>query len=129
MHRVLALAAFLLAAPVHADAFDHYTNPVLSKLTGGTNVKEVKQLTPVAIVEHDRVLPPIGSAFLVVRTNDNRLAKLLVQSARQKVGADKTLPILSIERFITYKEGEERTIHASGTNVSLYAGFRFSLDL
>src|SRR5262249_50867237 len=33
------------------------------------------------------------------------------------------------ERFVTYKEGEERQVHSSGKNVSLYADFRFSLDL
>ncbi len=30
---------------------------------------------------------------------------------------------------MTYKEGEERAVQASGKNLSLFAGFRFSLDL
>ncbi len=123
------LFGLFASGPVRADAFDHYVNPVLDKLVEGKNVKEIRQLTPNLIVDNDRALPGATSAFVVVRTNGNRYAKLLVQAARQKVGAGKLVPILFIERFVTYKEGEERTIQASGKNQSLYAGFRFSLDL
>src|SRR6476661_1797450 len=80
------------------------------------------------IVDHDRVLPKAGAAFLVVRTNGDRLAKLLVLAAKQKVDADKAVPILLIERFVTYKEGEERQVLADGKNLSLFNGFRLSLD-
>jgi hypothetical protein len=126
----LSLVAVLFASSVtRADAFDFYVNRLLAKLVEGKNVKPIKQLTPGSIVDHDRVLPRITSAFLVVRTNGGRYAKLLVQAAKQKVDADRTVPILYIERFVTYKEGEERTVQVSGKNQSLYAGFRFSLDL
>jgi hypothetical protein len=37
--------------------------------------------------------------------------------------------MLLIDRYVTYREGEERAVAASGTNVSLYPGFRLSLDL
>lgn len=125
------LVLFVLAVPglLHADVFDYYTNPALTRLVAGKNVREIKQLTPTMIVDHDRVLPRLPSAFLVVRTNGNRLARLLVQAAKQKIDAERAVPILSIERFVTYKEGEEQTVLASGANQSLYAGFRFSLDL
>lgn len=126
------LAACTLAAvpsSLRADAFDNYTNPLLLKVPTAAGVKEVKQLTPVLIADNDRVLPGVPAAFVVVRTNDNRFAKLIVQSARQKVDADKSLPILMIERFATYKEGEERTVQASGHNVYLFPGFRFHLDI
>jgi len=130
--RVLLLAVAVLVVagsrPVRADVFDHYVNPTLSKLIESKDAREIKQLTPGMIVDHDRALPKISSAFLVVRTNGNRLAKLLVQAGKQRVG-DKALHILLIERFVTYKEGEERTVLASGQNQSLYAGFRFSFDL
>jgi hypothetical protein len=133
-----ALALLVTLSPCHlvtlsskarADVFDLYTNPALAKAAGGKDAKEVKQLTPADVVDHDRVLPRIPSAFLVVRTNGGRYAKLLVQAGKQKVGAQKAVHILSIERFVTYKEGEERTVLASGKGQSLYAGFRFSLDL
>src|SRR5262245_1431183 len=128
MPRFAVAALLLLAACARADVFDFYLNPTLAKLLDGKDVKEVKQLTPSDIVDHDRVLPRIPSAFLIVRTNGGRYAKLLVQAGKQKVGDD-AIPILSIERFVTYKEGEEQTVLTSGKSQSLYAGFHFSLDL
>ena len=127
----LALLCCLVAArPARADAFDHYLNPVLAKALENEHVKEVKELTPEQIGDNDRVLQNIPAAFIIVRTNENRLAKLLVQSARQKiVGTDRTIPTLLIERYVTYKEGDEQTILASGKNLALFPGFRLSLDL
>jgi hypothetical protein len=127
---VLAVLVVLaVAESARADAFDHYINPILDKMLEGKNVKEIKQLTPNTIIDHDRVLPGIPSAFLIVRTNGNRLAKLLVQAAKQRIDNDKAVPILLVERFVTYKDGEEQTRHAEGKNLSLFAGFRFGLDL
>jgi hypothetical protein len=129
MHRYLALAAILLAPQLlHADDFDHYTNEILAKVPKADGTLQVKQLTPEMLVEHDRVLPNLRGALLVVKTNDNRWAKLLVQTAAQKAG-DKTMPILLINRFVTFKEGEERTVVAAGKNVRLFQDFQFSLDL
>ena len=125
------LAALILlaaAAPAH-DVFDFYLNPTLDKMVEGKNVKEIKQLTPNLIIDHDRVLPGIPAAFLIVRTNGNRFAKLLVQAAKQRVDADKAVPILLVVRFITFKDGEEQTRLAAGKNLSLFTGFRLSLDL
>ena len=87
---------------------------------------------PSPIAHHTALSAVEGNAethILVVRTNNGRFAKLLVQAGKQRVAAEKAVPILSIERFITFKEGEERTIQASGQNQSLFAGFRYSLDL
>ncbi len=36
---------------------------------------------------------------------------------------------MSIERFVTFKEGQDRAIQAASQNVSLYPGFRFHCDL
>jgi hypothetical protein len=129
----LTLLAFLLALaaarPARGDAFDYYHNRTLQKMTQGKDVKEIKKLDPSTIVDHDRVLPGVPSAFLIVQTNGGRMAKLLVQAAKQKVDAENAVPILWIERFVTYKEGEEQTRHAEGKNLSLFAGFRLGLDL
>src|SRR5262249_49736676 len=100
-HSLLAIA--LLAVPARADdTFDHYLNRTLNKAVGSEFVKEVKQLTPSQIGDHDGVLPNVSGAILLVKTNENRNAKLLVQAARQKiVGTDKTLSMLLIDRFVT----------------------------
>jgi hypothetical protein len=131
MHRIFLLASLLaLLAPriAHADAFDLYTNDLLAKIPKADGVLHVKELTQELLVEHGRVLPGTRAAFVVVKTNEGRYAKLLVQASGQKVG-DKTLPILSIERFITFKDGEERTIIAEGKSLRLFQDFQLSLDL
>src|SRR5262249_19330634 len=80
-------------------------------------------------VEYDGVMKGLPSAFRVVRTNGIRYAKLLVQAGRQKVDAERSIPVLLVNRFVTYKEGEECAVLADGKGVSLYKGFRLSLDL
>lgn len=120
---------FLAAAAALGDDFDRYTNPVLTRAPVAKGVKEIKQLTRDLITDYDRVLPKTGSALVIVRTNGGRFSKLLVQSLRQKVDAEKTIPILYVDRFVTYKEGEERTVAASGRRLALFPGFRLSLDL
>jgi hypothetical protein len=132
MRRFLPLAALLLlAAPAvaRADAFDHYINDVLVKVPDAPGVKAIKQLTPALLADHGEVLPGIQGAFLVVKTNENRFSKLLVQAARQKLKDNASVPILLIERFVTYREGEERTVQVAGKNVRLFDGFQFNLDL
>src|SRR5262245_9950193 len=131
MRFALCLVGLLLLLPdsMRADSFDHYTNPLLAKLPKHAGTQQVKQGTAQQIVEHSRVLPGVSGCFVVVRTNDNRLSKLLVQAARQKVDDKTSVPILLVERFVTYREGEERTVHAHGQNVRLFQGMRLNLDM
>jgi hypothetical protein len=126
-----ALLLVLLAAPpVRADdLFDYYTNPVLSKALTAEGVKELKALTDEQIGDNDRVLKNLSGALVIVKTNDSRLAKLLVLSARRKISSTKSLPIVLVERYVTYREGEERAVHAEGKGLSLFHGFRLSLDI
>jgi hypothetical protein len=127
---LLAALTLLARAPaVGADAFDPYVNTVLNKAPGAAGVKELRQLTPGVIAEHARVLPNLTAAFLLVRTNEGRNCKLLVQAARQKTGENASVPILLIERYVTYKEGEERAVQVEGKNVRLFGGFQLNLDI
>lgn len=126
---LLPFAFFLGTAAVRADAFDYYTNPLLTKAAESKKVKELKRLTPEQMADHDRVLPDVNAAFLIVQTNEGRYSKVLVQPARRKLNADKAVPILMIDRIVTYREGEERTVQASGQNLNLFGGFRLNLDI
>ena len=127
---MVILACLGLTVPVRAaDVFDHYVNPVLARVVEAKEIKEIKELTPALILANDRVLPRTTAAFVVVKTNSGRYAKLLVQVARQKIDAERNTPILLIDRYVTYKEGEERAVQAEGKNLSLFSGFRLSLDL
>jgi hypothetical protein len=132
MQRCFLLATVLIisldAAPVRADAFDRYTNPVLFKTPTADGVKEVKQLTVGLLADNDGVIPGLTGALVVLRTNEGRFSKLLVQPGRQKVG-DKTIPILIVDRYVTFREGEEQAVQASGRSVHLFDGFHLNLDL
>lgn len=122
------LALLALAWTAHADSFDHYTNPVLAKVPKAAGVKELTKLTQEQISENSGVLPDATAALIVVQTVDGRWSKLLVQTARKKVGED-LVPVLLIDRFVTYKEGTDRTVVASGKNMLLFDGFVFSLEM
>lgn len=130
MRSLFVLGVFLFSPHfVLADSFDNYTNIHLTRAPSASEAKSIKKLTPELMVEHSRTLPGITGTFLVIRTNDNKFAKVLVQAARQKVTAEESVPILLIERFVTFRDGEERTVHVQGQNIRLFEGFRFSLDL
>src|SRR5260370_9386175 len=123
-------ALFGLAPPCHAaDPFDHYLNPILSKAIDNGTVKETKQATVSFLRANDRILPNVPGALLIVTRNDGRNCKLLVQPASQRAPGDKFVPMLLIERYVTYKEGEEQAVVASGKGLSLFPGFRLNLDL
>lgn len=132
---LLAMIALGLAPSLlRADAFDHYTLPVLQKVPEFDGAKQVTELTAETIVPHTQVLPGLEAAMVVVYTNDNRWAKLLVVAAKHKhvvmPGAPaEFLPMLRIERFVTFREGSERAILQAGQGVSLFPGFRFHLDM
>jgi hypothetical protein len=125
----LFLACLALAPPTRADVFDYYVNPVLARVTGAEGTQEVKELPKRLLDQHDRVLRNLPGTFLVVKTNQGRNAKLLVRLARQRTDDGQSVPMLLVQRFVTYKEGEERTIQADGKDLCLYPGFRLSLDL
>jgi hypothetical protein len=128
--RALAVAFALLApAAIRADEFERYVNATLARATESGDARELKRLGSKEILENDRVVPGLSAAVVIVRTNDGRWAKLAVRSGRQKIDAERALPMLLVERYVTYREGEERTVVASGQNVALFPGFRLSLDL
>jgi len=80
------------------------------------------------IGEHNRLFANSSSCLVVVRTQGGLNAKLLVQIARQRAG-DGAVSIALIERYVTYREGTERAIRASGQNVQLYDGFLLNLEI
>lgn len=131
MHRSMGILLGLvtLTTTARADIFDRYTNPILQKAPETQGLQPLKALTPELLGNHDRVLPGITSAFLIVHTNGDRWCKLLVQAARQKVPGRDPVPALLIDRFTTFREGTERTVQATSQNLLLFDGFHLNLDL
>jgi hypothetical protein len=128
---LLPCVLLILSATPQArgDTFDNYVNPVLARVPAAVGVKEVKQLTAELIADHEHVLPGITGAAVVVQTNGGRYSKLLIQTGRQRIADNSSVPILLIDRYVTYREGQERAIQAEGKNVSLFDGFHFNLDI
>lgn len=125
-----ACLAFIAFQPhLCADSFDQYFNDLLAKMPGRPEVRKIDKLRLEDMVEHSRTLPGVVGTFVIVKTNGDRYAKLLVQPARQKISQDASVPIVLLDRFITFREGEERAVQAKGGNVHLFDGFRFALDL
>jgi hypothetical protein len=130
LHRSVGLVLFLLTpALARADAFDLYFNKLLASIPESKNAAKTGKVTNTLMVKHSRALPGIGETFIVVKTNDKRWAKLLVRPAGHKISDDESKPIVIIERYVTFREGEERTVQVSGQNVRLFEDFRFSLDI
>ena len=119
----------VLAGLGRADAFDDYTNPLLNKAMASDAAKEMKRVTPDDLLNNDRVLPGVDGAVLVVKTNQGRNAKLVRAPARQKTDMTHSVATLLIDRYVTYKEGEERTVAAAGKTLVLFPGFRVSFDM
>ena len=124
-----SLACLALTGRGRADAFDDYTNPLLKKAVESDAAKEMKQVTADDLLNNDRVLAGVDGPVLLVRTNDGRNAKLVAHPARQKTDMTHSVATLLIDRYVAYKEGEERTITATGKNLALFPGFRLSLDV
>lgn len=130
MSRLLVLLLWaLVSVQARADAFDNYINTILARVPQADGVLKLKQLTSALLTEHSGAIPGTTAAFLVVKTGEGRWSKLLVQPAAQKINAQKSLPILHVERFVTYREGEEKMVHARGDNVRLFPDFHLSLDI
>jgi hypothetical protein len=128
-----ALVGFCLLLPAQPPApgadFDHYDNSVISKVPDFAGALKITEITPEMLGKYHDVLPNTNALFVVVRTNEGRFCKLLVQPARQKISKDKSVPILLVERFVTYRAGDEKAVAAQGGNLRLFDGFRLSLDL
>jgi hypothetical protein len=129
MRRLAALVLLAAAAAGRADQFDYYTHPVLSKAAADGALKAVPELTGKDLDEAAGALPDSPSTVVVVATNDKRLAKLLVQPAKQKVGKEGTAALLLIDKYTTFKGTSERAVQATGQNLHLYPGLRLSLDI
>jgi hypothetical protein len=99
------------------------------------SASKVEKLTPELLTEHSDAIKGLGGALIVVRTNEGRWSKLVVYAAKQKVATEKSfpalkaLPILLIDRFVTYQEDEDRAILVNGKNIRLFGGSQFNLDI
>lgn len=130
-----AIAFSLLALGTHSptsqaqEPFDLLLRPELAKLSASDSFSPLDELSTKQLTEADGRLAGTTGTLLIAKTNQGRWARILVSQARQKIDAEKSVPILLVERFATCMDGEDRALVQSGKDIRLFAGFRFSLDL
>jgi hypothetical protein len=131
MLRSMMIYVALLGFAHHAraDQFEQYILPTLTQAVKDGQLKPVKELTSIEIGEYLQVLTDTNSAMIVVETNDRRFCKLLVQPARQKLDAEKQVPMLFIQKLVTFKEATDRTVRVSGQERAVFCGSRIHLDI
>ncbi|WP_422925242.1 ExbD/TolR family protein [Singulisphaera sp. PoT] len=116
--------------PSRADEFDRLEGEALASLRKSGDVASHKRLSIVDLDALPTALADVRSAFLIVKTDQGNLARLLVSPAFRKQPGNqaKPLPVLMLERFDTFESGNLSTRLAHGKELLLFDGFQFDLD-
>ena len=73
-----------------------------------------------------------AAPFVIVKTDQGNLAKILVSGAFKKLAGNdqeaESVPVLILERFETIDAGDRKSFKARGKGVTLFDGFQFDLD-
>lgn len=127
--RKLGLLLLVVAAmPARADLFDDITNKDIPRIITTDAAELLTEVSARQFTMAGTVIPQSTSAILFLFTKEGRYAKLQVQAGWQKINSIRH-PVLFIERFATFKEGDEQATVAKGGPVHLYAGMQFNADL
>ncbi len=129
---VLLLIIPIVGASARADEFGRLEGAALFDLPGQPGIKSPDSLSYRDLEALPPVLRDERSAFVIVKTDQGNLAKIVVSGAFKKLaGSDRAaeaLPILVLERFETIDAGDRRSLKARGKGVTLFPGFQFDLD-
>ena len=61
-----------------------------------------------ALAENDSWLAPAGASFAIVKTRGGRFSKIRLTSGRLKTGTGQAEPMILLEQFLTFKDGEQQ---------------------
>jgi hypothetical protein len=110
------------------DLFDRHSLAELKLAT--KEAQPLSELSSAAAAKWQPLSAKIGSPCLIVQTNDGHWSKVLLSWGQRKVkGREQPLPVLVLERFVTYRGDREGQTTASGKEVMLFAGLSFSFDI
>lgn len=129
MRSVLLSATLLLSGldpAIAADVFDRHTSDVL--IAASEKSKPLARLGLDEAAQWKTLGPAVSSPAIVIRTTDGNWAKAIVGWGFRK-GRDKPVPVLLIERYVTYRGDRGDTTVASGKDVMLFAGLSFNFDI
>jgi len=128
-----AVLIFLVVSPSVAlgvDPFDRITRPVLIEWSRSSDWKPVNgTLSATDLLSADGLGKDLPGSPVIFKTSKGRWTKALLRPARQKLEGDHSVPILLVEKYATFLDNEERAVSPSGSEIRLFPGFRFSLEL
>lgn len=124
----ILLILVVVATANGADVFERHSAPLVKKLV--EEGKPVEQLTMADAARIKPLAATIGSPCLVVKTDEGGYSKVLAAWGLKKGnGSDKPVPVLLVERFVTYRGDRLDLTSATGKDVMLFPGFGFNLDI
>jgi len=110
------------------DLFDRHSLAELKLATKESSA--LAELSAATAAKWQPLSAKIGSPCLIVQTNDGHWSKVLLSWGQRKVkGRENPLPVLVLERFVTYRGDREGQTTANGKEVMLFAGHSFSFDI
>jgi hypothetical protein len=127
---LVALQALCPCLGAWGDEFDRLEPKRLAELATSKDARGHSSLTIGELEALPTALREARSAFLIVRTDQGNLARLLVAPALRKPagGSGAPIPVLTLERFETFEPGQAGARLARGKDLVLFAGFEFDLD-
>lgn len=125
---LLILSGFGLITDVAvgADLFDKHDFSLVKQAAS-----ELSPVARISMQDASRLKPlsaTISTPCLIVKTSEGNFAKMLVSWGFRKHGEER-LPVLLIERFVTYRGDRPDMTAATGKDVLLFAGFEFDFDI
>lgn len=115
------------ASTFAADAFDRHTSKWLEKSIDKQQPRKSLSLEQAGMLK--TLDAGISSPCIIVKTNDGNLTKALLAWGYRRGKGKKLIPVLLIERYVTYRANRGDTAAASGKDVMLFAGFTFNFDI
>ncbi len=128
--RTAAVCLIVLGSSL-ASAGDLFDQHSLAELKLATKESPaLAELSSATAAKWQPLSAKISSPCLIVQTNDGHWSKALVAWGQRKVkGREQPLPVLVLERFVTYRGDREGQTTANGKEVMLFAGHSFSFDI
>lgn len=130
MFQKLLIGCILLASAQVAsavDLFDRHTSYWLKKV--GADVQPAESLSSGQAARLKNLGPGIDLPCVVIKTNNGNWAKALVTWGFHKSKDGKPVPVVLIDRYVTYHGERGDQAVAAGKNVMLFEGFGFNFDL
>jgi len=124
----LSLVSLLGPTVEGADVFERHDAKLVKNLA--EQGEALKLVTMADAAKLKPLAPTIGTPCFVVRTDEGGYSKVLAAWGLKKgKESEKPMPVLLIERYVTYRGDRIDLTSATGKDVMLFPGFGFNLDI